>query len=153
MNTNQNLQIDDQSKSYLLETAKWGKFLAIVGFVMCGFLVLIGMFFGSFMSKLMSMGGGMQGVDMPEATKMMGPIMAVVYVVIAALYLIPCLYLFKFATAAKSGLLSNNQEMMTDSFKNLKSLYKFWGILMIVVLAFYALAIVFVTIGMSMMSK
>ena len=36
------LSIEAQSRSFLTETAKWGKFLAIIGFIACVFIVLAG---------------------------------------------------------------------------------------------------------------
>ena len=36
------LEIDTQAKAFLNETAKWAKFLAIVGFVLVGFFLLFG---------------------------------------------------------------------------------------------------------------
>ena len=37
--------INNEIKAYLLETSKWGKFLAIVGFVGMGLLLLLGIVF------------------------------------------------------------------------------------------------------------
>ena len=39
--------IDQSSRAHLSEAAKWAKFLAIVGFVMCGLIVVMAIFFGS----------------------------------------------------------------------------------------------------------
>ncbi|MGZ3959608.1 MAG: hypothetical protein ACXVBT_17095, partial [Flavisolibacter sp.] len=46
------LQIDSMTKTHLAETARWGRFLAIVGFIMCGLIVLGGIAFGSFFSMV-----------------------------------------------------------------------------------------------------
>ncbi len=35
------LQVSPQVLSYLTESAKWGKFLAIMGFILCGIMVLV----------------------------------------------------------------------------------------------------------------
>ena len=48
------LQVDAQASGYLAEAAKWGKFLSIVGFILCGFMALAGLFAGSMMGALMS---------------------------------------------------------------------------------------------------
>ena len=40
-NTDTEMRLDDNSRAYLKETTKWAKFLAIVGFVMVGIMVLV----------------------------------------------------------------------------------------------------------------
>jgi Family of unknown function (DUF5362) len=123
------LQIDQPVTSYLSETAKWGKFLAIIGFIGCGLFLLVGIFAGSFMASLNSL----EGVGMSSS------IMMALYIGLALLYFFPCLYLFNFATKMQKAIRSNDQIQLTESFKNLKSCYKFMGILMIIILALYGL--------------
>ncbi|MCR5863586.1 DUF5362 family protein [Flavobacterium sp. J372] len=52
------------------------------------------------------------------------------------------LYLFKFASNTKKALNSNNSDSLTDAFENLKSHYKFLGIVMIIVIASYIVGII-----------
>lgn len=123
------LQIDQPVTNYLSETAKWGKFLAIMGFIGCGLLLLVGIFAGSLMASLSSI----------EGAGMSSTFLMALYIGIALLYFFPCLYLFNFASKMQKALRSNDQIQLTESFKNLKSCYKFMGILMIIILALYAL--------------
>ena len=39
------LSVDAQARSFLAETAKWGKFFAILGFIFCVIIVLVGVLF------------------------------------------------------------------------------------------------------------
>jgi hypothetical protein len=64
----------------------------------------------------------------------------------------PCLYLNKFSVKMKTALNSINQEDFEDSFKNLKSLFKFYGILSIILLSFYALVFLIVMLTVAMRS-
>ena len=128
-------------KSYLAETAKWGKFLAIVGFVFIGLMALFGLFFGSFMSNF---AGG-------ELFPVSPMIFTVMYLLIAALYFFPVLYLYRFSTKMQVALRLDNERDLTESFSNLKSLYKFMGIMTAVILGIYALLFVFGAIGRAMM--
>ena len=41
---NNDLQVTPQAQSYLTESAKWGKFLAIMGFIFCGLMVILAFF-------------------------------------------------------------------------------------------------------------
>jgi hypothetical protein len=137
------LQVDHETMSYLGETARWAKFFAIVGFIGIGLLVLFGVFAGSILSSTFfsryGFGSGM-GAGF-------GFLMAVIYIGVAVLYFFPCLYLFNFATKMQVALRSNDQVQLNTSFRNLKSCYKFMGILLIITLAFYGLAFIFMIIG------
>lgn len=139
------LQIDHQSNAYLKETAKWAKFLAIIGFIGCALIILMGVFAGSLMATTFGeMGGGFGGS--------FGVVMAIVYILFALLAFFPYLYLFRFANQMQVALRNNDQAALTTSFGNLKSCFKFVGILTIIVLAFYALALVFGVLGATMAS-
>ncbi|CAD7812481.1 hypothetical protein CHRY9390_02519 [Chryseobacterium aquaeductus] len=125
------LRIDSAGKLFLKETAKWTAFLAILGYIGIGFMVLAALFmmsFGASMSSyktMMPMGGG--------------AFLAIFYLVFAALYFIPINYLYKFSSNMKLAIQTNNQANLTKSFEYLKSHYKFIGILTIIVFSIYIL--------------
>jgi uncharacterized membrane protein len=126
-----NLSINDEIKLYLKETAKWAKFLAIIGYIGIGFLVLFSLFMLFGMTAL---------AGMFEALPL--SLMGIIYLLMALLYYFPVNYLNKFANKAKRALADNDQDEINLAFKNLKSMFKFMGILTIVVLCLYALIIV-----------
>jgi hypothetical protein len=129
------LKVGDESVSYLKETAKWGKFLAIVGFVMSGFLIIFGFFIGTFMARMSEMSGGAPSPINPM-------FLSIFYVLFAAIYIIPCYYLYKYSTELKTALANTDSDNLTEAFKNQKSLYKFFGIFTAIVLGLYALIFV-----------
>lgn len=132
------LSLNDTSQYHLGQTAKWGKFLAIAGFIMCGLLVVFGLGFGFFMSSMIS--------QIDEVTPGLGSMysgMGLIYVGLAALYFFPTLNLYRFSKRAKLALETQNSEEIASSFDQLHSLFKFMGIMTIIVLGFYAIAIVF----------
>lgn len=139
------LSLGAYESTYLNEAAVWAKFLAIVGFVACGFLIVLSFFAGTIFSNL----GSLEGTDLPAG---MGAMMTAVYLLIALLYFFPCYYLFKFATKAKEAIQMNNQQSLQDSFRNMKSCFKFVGIMTIIVLCFYGIALIAVAVGASMFS-
>ena len=65
------------------------------------------------------------------------------YILVALIYFFPVLYLFKFGSNLKSALARRDSKSLETAFENLKSHYKFIGIMAIIVLSFYALAILF----------
>ena len=130
------LGVDPNTKTHLSEAARWAKFLSIVGFVVCGLIVLVGIFFGSVFSSINNRYGGNSGADVSGA---LASVMAVFYVIVAVIYFFPCLFLYRFATKMKVALASNDQEVLNSSFQNLKIMFRYVGIIMIIVLSLYAI--------------
>ena len=135
------LQLDSTAKDFLKETAKWAYFLSIIGFIGIGFLLLIAVFAGTIFSSL----GTMQGMGGMGAS--FGAAMGAAYFLMAGLYFFPVYYLFKFSSNAKKAFRDNDSAALTESFGYLKSHYKFFGILMIILLSIYALFFVFAILG------
>lgn len=145
------LSITPEIRTYLAETAKWAKLLAIVGFVMIGFFVILGLFMGSIIGAFAGASPEMEELGM--AGSMMGGMFGAIYIVIALFYFFPTLYLYRFASKMKTALANQDQQFLAESFRNHKSVYKFMGIFTLVMLGFYALMIVVslvAGIGMSM---
>jgi uncharacterized protein DUF5362 len=144
------LNIDFDSKSHLAESAKWAKFLSIVGFVLCGILTLVGIFASTFLANFSG-----RFATTPEASAYTAGysfMFAVLYIGLALLYFFPCLFLYRHSTNLKNALATNNQETLVKSFQNLKIMFRYMGILTIIVLSFYALIIVILIIaGLSQM--
>ncbi|MBV2223892.1 MAG: DUF5362 domain-containing protein [Cloacibacterium sp.] len=134
----ENLVIDWRSKEFLKETAKWTKFLAILGFVGIGLMVLGSLVMLFAPSSLMSNG------DFPFGGKIF---MMLLYLAFAVLYYFPISYLYQFSENTKKAIENNDNNAIRDAFEFLKSHYKFMGILTIILLAFYAIIIFIGLIG------
>lgn len=126
--------INSEIKDYLLETSKWGKLLAIVGYVGIGLLILAGIavMVGFSIFKSIS------DINFPMGA------LGLVYVLIAVLYFFPVNYLYRFSVQVKQGLNLNNEQSVVSGFGNLKSLFKFMGIFTIVILSIYGLMLIIV---------
>ncbi|MDF2448337.1 MAG: hypothetical protein K0R26_841 [Bacteroidota bacterium] len=143
MNFQQNITLNDQIQKHLIETAKWAKFLAILGFIGIGLMVLgafsvlvVGVSFGTLMGN--------------DSFGIVGAVaIALLYLVIALVYFFPCYYLFKTSIGFQNGIRANNQDQLTAGFANLKSHYKFLGIMMIVIISLNILIMVFAVIALS----
>ncbi|WP_181163642.1 DUF5362 family protein [Pontibacter mangrovi] len=134
--------ITPPSAHYLREIAKWGKFLAIVGFVGVGIMVLVGLFAGATMGMFLPK----ESIN-SSAGMISGGFFTVFYLLFALLYFFPVLYLYRFSGKMQEALRLQDEELLTTSFSNLKSLFKFMGILTIIILGFYVLSLVFVFLG------
>ena len=141
------LQVDGGNIPYLTEAAKWAKFLAIMGFIFCALFVLLGIFAGSIMSGFMGQTSSSFGSEASGLAAMGTGVIAAVYIILALIYLIPCIYLFNFASKMQTALRNNDQVNLNTSFRNLKSCFKFWGIMMIIILCFYAIVLTIAMLG------
>ena len=126
------LQVNDVVKDYLLETAKWAKLLAIVGFVGLGMMVLMGLFMGTIMGSLAAM-----SPEAAEISGMGGGFLAIFYIGIALLYFIPIKYLYDFSSKVKKAIQITDQNLFNEAMMKLKSHYKFIGILMLIMIILY----------------
>lgn len=136
------LQLDLAAKDFLKEAAKWAYFLGIIGFIGIGFFVLIAIFAGALFSTI---GNTMPGMGAYGSS--FGAIMSFIYLLLAALYFFPVYYLFKFGSNGKKAFRDSDSEALTASLGNLKSHYKFVGILVIACIALYVLFFVFAIFG------
>jgi len=125
------ISCNDEIKGYLLESSKWCKFLAIMGYVGMGLCSLLGLLM-------------MSGLSFLDAIYKGKPLfgLGLMYIIIAVVYYFPTTYLYKFSERIKQGLQSNNESIVTEGFSNLKKLCKFTGIMTIVIISLYALALV-----------
>lgn len=116
---------------YLLETSKWGKFIAIVGYVLIGIFILLGIFVMFGFSQISRLSGTAYPMGL----------FGFLYILIAVAYYFPVNYLHKFSIQIKQGLNSKDVIPLSSGFQNLKSLFKFMGIFVIVILSIYALVL------------
>ncbi|HKI88166.1 MAG TPA: hypothetical protein VKA38_04000 [Draconibacterium sp.] len=128
------LKITNEITSYLDGAGKWGKFLSILGFVFMGLMVVIGII----MSIALSF------IPLPETGMFPFPpfLIGFIYLIIGTIYFLPILYLYRFSTGIKQALQLKNQNQFAKAFFNLKALYRFIGILMIVFLVLYPIIII-----------
>ena len=140
-----------EAQTYLREAGKWARFLGIIGFIGCGFILIAALTIGTLMSRIAVLAPN------PMITMMagMGGFLAVFYILIGIVHFFFSLYLYQFGDKIKKGVMFTDTVHLTSAFEKLKSFFKLWGIITIVVLCLYALLIICVVIagiaGASMM--
>ncbi len=139
------LQVSPIAQTYLSESAKWGKFLAIMGFILCGIMIVIAFIIPSFMVKVPPYNGMSESFGSGMRVGM-----TVMYLLFAVLFFFPCLYLYKFSVKMQSAAKVVSQENFEESLMNLKSMFKFYGIFTIIILSVYALAFIIGMIALTM---
>lgn len=135
-----NLGLDPATVTILNQGRKWAMFIAILGFIGVGLMVifsLIALLTGSFL--------GNQMAGAPVA------LIGGVYLVMAVLMFFPTFYLAKFAQKAGIACSQNDYIALQDAIINLYKNLKIRGIYYIVMIAIYVIAI-FVAIAVGVTS-
>lgn len=140
---NEGLHFSHEIRNYLTETAKWGKFLSILGFIGIGLMVLGSLLISTVFSYVFAAAS----FPMPSFA------ITVIYLLVALLCFFPVYYLYNFSTKMQASLKMDDQSALTSSFQNLKSHYRFIGILMIVILSLYALLFIIGIVFGSVLSR
>ena len=133
------LQVDTVVQQHLSDTAKWARFLAIVGFIFSGLCFLAGLF------SLINADTSPRRRSYFETTSSqdLSPIYsAIIVLVISLVWFATSLYTWRFADKMKTALAQSDQYSFIDSFANLSKNYRLMGIVTIVYLVLVVLAIV-----------
>jgi len=128
--------LSNQAFGFLKEVKMWSKFLSIIGFVMIGLLVVIAIGAGTILANL---GGGAGAAP--------AGLLTVIYLLIALLYFFPTYYLFQFSNNMGKAYKTNSSSYVTEAFKNLKSSFKFVGIMTLIFVIIYAGILLIAGIG------
>ena len=110
------LVIDNEGELHLKETAVWGKFLAIVGFIVGGLFLVTGLFIGPIYSSFIKVRPG------AKDALLIGTSIMVIYLVLAIISVLLSFYLFRFANKMQKAFKYNDQIDLNESFKNLKTI-------------------------------
>ena len=144
MGASNGLSLSGDARFFLNEAARWAKFLAILGFIGTGFLVLIGL---STLAMSSALSSQFSALGISPA------LIGFLYLIIAVVYLFPSLFMYNFANRAQGAVKDNSSSQLTESIGFLRSTFRFFGIVAIVFIAVYLLFMigVFVAGGAALM--
>ena len=128
-------------KVYLLESARWQKLLGVVVMISSILIALLGIFFFVI--------GFVDGEDFMESEvlgKITGALLGIMYILFAVLYYFFAVYLLRSAKALKAWKTSDSDADLTEGLKNTRSFFRLSGILTIISLCIFALALIGVVI-------
>ena len=131
-----NIELNGRGIHYITEMRKWTLFLAIVGFIGLGLMII-----GGFVMVFFS--GMLPGEEI-------GPITVLPLMLIAVIYFFPVFYLYQFSSLSKRALLFNDTNLVSEALKYLKMHFKFMGVLVIILLIIYVIVGIFALLGFSM---
>lgn len=136
------LNLNDHSKKYLTEIAKWSSFFAILTFIFIGLLVVgcIAILAVNPFERYSELANNPQFGGLGALSS---SLIVFVYLIFGLLYFMPAYYLFKSSKSLKTAIKTNDSNLLEVGFSNLKSCFKFWGIFTIIVLGFYVIIFLF----------
>jgi hypothetical protein len=117
--------------------AYWSKLFGVMFYVLGAFMAI----------------GGVAMVFIPSITPGMGLgtrvniLMAGFYILMAGLYFFPGKMLIGFSNSARKGLVNGDNNTIAEGFNSMGRVFRFWGVISIIGLGFYALGIAMLFLG------
>jgi len=144
------LTIDPVTKSHLLETARWAKFLAIAGLI-CTVLMLVGgVVYCYWLTTAFQITQDFPTSSLNSNDAILVTIAsAIIFLIWAIVLFFPLTYMLRFANQMKIALNGNDQQNLNTSFQNLKRLFRYVGVITIIGAVLSALWVIFVAIAMA----
>ncbi len=118
-------------------TARWGNFLAIIGFVFIGIGLLAAFSLSTVINMLSLMGGSNPGLELLGS---MGGWLAVVVLAGLAVQFMIVLFQYRFAKNLKMAVLQTDQSAFEEAWLQFRNLFRWYGILIIASMVFGLLA-------------
>jgi hypothetical protein len=119
----------------LRQTRPWVIFLSVLGFLGSGAMVLGGIF-------IMITGFAASDVAGASPLGFITPFLGLVYILLAAVYIVPSILLWRFGASIGQFLLRSDMETLSDTIVRQKAFWRFVGIFTVVLMAIYFLAII-----------
>jgi len=123
------LKITEDLKTFLIETTKWARIVAIFGFVSLAYMIysviVIVIFTRSHLANS-------PNSEFPLQSYFSG----IFYILLLVAYFFLVRYLFRFSSLLKKALISNNQSLLVLAFENIKNYFKLLVILVAVLVGF-----------------
>jgi hypothetical protein len=126
------LEVDATAQATFLEMARWTKFLAIMGFITIGLLILGCIGLGVFLAN----------TPIPQLGGMGTPFIATIYLLFGALYVYPVYALYKYSTLIKMAIKTSNKDLFNSAIGYLKGMFKYIGIFTLIIICLYGLILV-----------
>ncbi|MEG1555433.1 MAG: DUF5362 family protein [Bacteroidales bacterium] len=129
------LTITDKGKKDLKSMSCWVKFYAILGCVGIACLFFSGVF------MLITRNFLPFNETIPEWSSATMVLMGIIYIILAIIMIFPVLFLFRSAGCSNKALALNSDEYLEASIHNMKTFWKFTGIVNIVFLGLAVLMV------------
>ncbi len=127
------MEISPETLANLNATRKWTMFLSILGFIFLGLLVFAGLATGTFLTAFKAHESGM---GVPE------PLIIAGFAIIALVYFFSILFLYRFSINIRDAVKENDIKKLSRAFRNLRTFFTYIGIIFIIALSIYIVALI-----------
>lgn len=127
------IEVDEHAKATFLEMARWTKFLAILGFITLALLVVGGLFAAAFTAAA--------GFNSPLSTLGVTGIL-LTFAVIVLICFYPFYGMLKYSVHMKAAVATQDKIKFNTAVVYLKNVFKFYGIISIIMLGMYGLMLI-----------
>lgn len=127
------IEIGSSTLNHLNSTRKWTMFLSVLGFIFLGLLIIFGLVTSTFLTAFKTRE---VNLGVPES------LLIVVFIVVAAIYFFPVFFLFRFSRNMRDAIQTLNRDKLDKAFRNLRIYFTYIGVLVIIVLSIYVLALI-----------
>lgn len=124
-----NIVVTSVMIAHLQATKPWVRLMSIILFISVGLMILVGVVM-MFMPATPGMGG-------------IGPLIGILYILLSGLYIVPGIFLHRYASSIGDLLEGGGDVAMEAALGSQKSFWRFVGIVTLIVIALYVLAIIF----------
>ncbi len=128
------LGVTARSQQFLRETRPWVALMSILTFVVAGLMVLAALAMLALGAAVRSAAGG--------GGAFAGGLVGVVYLVMAVVYIMPALYLWRYRTAIDRVVAGGSTGALEDALMHQRSVWRVVGILTIIMIAFAVIGII-----------
>lgn len=122
------IEIGSKTLDHLNTARKWAMFLAIMGFIFLGIIIIVMLIAGTF---LKTFNAGEKGLGIPESLTL------VPLIILAIVYFFPILFLFRFSKFTSHAILKLDNNDFNKAIKNLKYYFAYIGVLIIIIFSIY----------------
>jgi magnesium-transporting ATPase (P-type) len=126
------IEIGPEILNNLNSARKWTTFLSILGFIFLGLLIIAGLTTSLFLTTFKTQEANL---GIPES------VVIILLIVIGAVYFLPVFFLFRFSRNTRDGIQNLDRKKLEKGFNNLRLYFTYTGIMVIVVLTIYVVAL------------
>lgn len=127
------VEITEESLKNLNISRKWSMFIAIIGFIFLGLIIIIGILTSTF---LFAFKPGEANSEIPG----IGILAAFIILIIG--YFLPVFFLYRFSKNIDHAVQTREKKELNKAFKNLKLYFVYMGVFFIIVLLLYIIALI-----------
>jgi hypothetical protein len=128
------IEIGPEILNSLDVTRKWTTFLSVLGFIFLGLVIIGGLAAGLFLTLFKTQESKL---GIPES------LLVILFVIVGIAYFFPAFFLFRFSRNTRDAIHNLDIKKLSKGFRNLYLFFKIIGIMVILVLLIYVLALAF----------